>query len=184
MEYSGKALDILETAKKLFSQKGFKAVTTREIAEKAKVNEVTIFRHFKNKENLFDSVITYSVSKPNIKHFIDPNEPVFEKYLLGIAKLLQSIFTDNLEIFKIELFEFQMSNNRQHIKKMPNMVKDKFVEYLINNQKMNKEKAEIFAVSYMLSVHGLCMNIYFLKIFNPAPNFDDCLAFIIDKFKN
>jgi len=44
---------IVEAAKLLFMENGFKGTTTKLIAEKAGVNEVTLFRHFKNKEGIF-----------------------------------------------------------------------------------------------------------------------------------
>ncbi|MBO0800867.1 MAG: helix-turn-helix transcriptional regulator, partial [Blastocatellia bacterium] len=40
---------ILEVAVKLFSQKGFRGTTTKEIALAAGVNEAIIFRHFATK---------------------------------------------------------------------------------------------------------------------------------------
>ncbi len=46
---------ILEAAFALFAEKGFSGTTTREIAELASVNEVTIFRHFRSKEALFQA---------------------------------------------------------------------------------------------------------------------------------
>lgn len=49
---------ILEAALDLFSEKGYHASTTRKIASKAGVNEVTLFRHFKTKIALFDAVLT------------------------------------------------------------------------------------------------------------------------------
>lgn len=48
---------ILEAALDLFSERGFYATTTRKIAQKAGVNEVTLFRHFSNKINLFHEVL-------------------------------------------------------------------------------------------------------------------------------
>lgn len=48
---------ILEAALDLFSTKGFHATTTRQIAQKAEVNEVTLFRQFKNKLTLFQEVL-------------------------------------------------------------------------------------------------------------------------------
>lgn len=48
---------IIEAALDLFSEKGFHATTTRKIAQKADVNEVTLFRHFKNKAALFREVL-------------------------------------------------------------------------------------------------------------------------------
>lgn len=48
---------ILEAALDLFSEKGFHASTTRKISQKAGVNEVTLFRHFKTKLTLFEEVL-------------------------------------------------------------------------------------------------------------------------------
>jgi AcrR family transcriptional regulator len=48
---------ILKTAIRLFAQKGFRGTTTREIALSAGVNEVTIFRHFARKQDLYDAVL-------------------------------------------------------------------------------------------------------------------------------
>lgn len=48
---------ILEAALDLFSMNGFHATTTRKIADKAGVNEITLFRHFKNKMTLFHEVV-------------------------------------------------------------------------------------------------------------------------------
>jgi AcrR family transcriptional regulator len=43
---------IIEAASRLFVERGFSGATTRAIAEKAGVNEVTLFRHFGSKQNL------------------------------------------------------------------------------------------------------------------------------------
>src|SRR5271156_951372 len=48
---------ILEAAILIFARDGVSGATTREIARVAKVNEVTLFRHFKNKEELLRQVI-------------------------------------------------------------------------------------------------------------------------------
>ncbi len=48
---------ILDAAMVIFSKNGYNGATTIKIAEKAGVNEITIFRKFKSKENLLKSVI-------------------------------------------------------------------------------------------------------------------------------
>jgi AcrR family transcriptional regulator len=48
---------ILEAATRIFARDGVSGATTREIARAAKVNEVTLFRHFKNKEELLLQVV-------------------------------------------------------------------------------------------------------------------------------
>lgn len=44
---------IIEAARELFMENGFKGTTTKMIAQKAGVNEATLFRHFKSKEGIF-----------------------------------------------------------------------------------------------------------------------------------
>lgn len=47
---------IIQAAYDLFSEKGFDKTSTREIAERAGVAELTLFRHFQNKHNIFYQV--------------------------------------------------------------------------------------------------------------------------------
>jgi AcrR family transcriptional regulator len=51
------SLRILEAAIKIFARDGVSGATTREIARAAKVNEVTLFRHFQNKDELLRQVV-------------------------------------------------------------------------------------------------------------------------------
>lgn len=48
---------ILQTAASLFARKGFQGTTTREIAQRARVNEAIVFRHFPTKDELYWAVI-------------------------------------------------------------------------------------------------------------------------------
>jgi len=48
---------ILEAATRVFARDGVSGATTRKIARLAKVNEVTIFRYFKNKNELLRQVV-------------------------------------------------------------------------------------------------------------------------------
>jgi AcrR family transcriptional regulator len=50
------AQDILNAAAELFGERGYKGTTTRAIAERAGVNEVTIFRRFKNKQGILNAL--------------------------------------------------------------------------------------------------------------------------------
>jgi TetR/AcrR family transcriptional regulator len=48
---------ILEVATGLFARQGYQGTTTRQIAQRANVNEAIIFRHFPSKEELYWAVI-------------------------------------------------------------------------------------------------------------------------------
>jgi AcrR family transcriptional regulator len=54
---------ILEAAMKLFSEKGFSGTTTKEIAEKAGVNEALIFRYFSTKRDLYGAIIERKIEE-------------------------------------------------------------------------------------------------------------------------
>lgn len=53
----GRRQQIIGVARDLFARRGFRGTTTRQIAERARVNEAIIFRHFPRKEDLYWAVI-------------------------------------------------------------------------------------------------------------------------------
>jgi AcrR family transcriptional regulator len=53
---------ILEAAERVFSRDGFQGATTREIAREAGVNEVTLFRHFRSRDDLLrETILSHSI---------------------------------------------------------------------------------------------------------------------------
>jgi AcrR family transcriptional regulator len=58
---------ILDVAVKLFSQKGFRGTTTKEIALAAGVNEAIIFRHFATKSDLYAAIIDGKAGSAKVK---------------------------------------------------------------------------------------------------------------------
>ena len=66
---------ILETSIELFAEKGFNGTTTKEIAEKAEVNESLIFRHFSTKRELYGAIIEKKINEePGISMPLHENE--------------------------------------------------------------------------------------------------------------
>lgn len=47
----------------MFSQFGLKKVTTDDIAKRARISKATIYRHYRNKQEIFDDVIAYEVNQ-------------------------------------------------------------------------------------------------------------------------
>ncbi|MFT4175451.1 MAG: TetR/AcrR family transcriptional regulator [Luteolibacter sp.] len=60
-------LRLLEAARAEFSEKGLEGATTRGIAERAGCNEVTLFRHFENKQKLLSAVV--QETSEEFRHF-------------------------------------------------------------------------------------------------------------------
>ncbi len=107
---------ILEAAINLFAEKGFSAATTIEIAERAKVAEVTIFRHFKTKKDLlhmavleFIQVFSENFAFDTLKKVIDENKDESPKALLKHILLDRSDFFQNyLPYIKVIFHEIQI----------------------------------------------------------------------------
>jgi TetR/AcrR family transcriptional regulator len=61
---------LVRVAIDLFSRKGFKGTTTREIAAAAGVTEAIIFRHFETKEHLHTAIIDQKLNSPQTAQWI------------------------------------------------------------------------------------------------------------------
>lgn len=60
---------ILATAVSLFSQRGFKGTTTKEIARAAGVSEAMVFRHFENKDALYEAILDTKGCQDGVRRF-------------------------------------------------------------------------------------------------------------------
>src|SRR5213075_29114 len=68
-------LQILRVAMRLFSQRGFRGTTTKEIALAAGVSEAMVFRHFATKEELYSAILDH---KACLHDDLDPLQKVAE----------------------------------------------------------------------------------------------------------
>ena len=60
---------ILQTAVNLFSQRGFKGTTTKEIARASGVSEAMVFRHFATKDELYGAILDTKGCQDGIHRF-------------------------------------------------------------------------------------------------------------------
>jgi len=54
---------IIEAALEVFSERGYEGSTVKKIAERAKINQALIYQHFKNKEDLYKSILEKTPSQ-------------------------------------------------------------------------------------------------------------------------
>ncbi|MDA8214754.1 MAG: TetR/AcrR family transcriptional regulator [Nitrospiraceae bacterium] len=106
---------ILETALKLFSQKGYLGATTKEIAKEAGIAEVTLFRHFPSKENLFEEVINTHSFLPALKELMPEIATMsYEKALTVIAKRFLETLSSRKDLIQIMHSEMQRYPEKIH----------------------------------------------------------------------
>ena len=106
---------LLDAAADTFAKDGIRGATTREIARKARVNEVTLFRHFKSKEQLLRAVLQrglasevaimdqHSSWKENLRESMEKYARHYYSHLEKKKGMARAFLADDLEF--VGLFE-------------------------------------------------------------------------------
>lgn len=141
---TSKQQKIVETAIKMFAEKGYANTPTSEIAKKAGVAEGTIFRHYGTKDNLLLSVILpfFKESIPDVAEEIfneiqSENMVSFEDFLRAFLKNRMEFIQNNSEIFRVvvkelfyseelrkEILPIFFTNIQQHFNKVIDQYKE------------------------------------------------------------
>lgn len=97
---------ILSAARQLMAQKGYKGATTRKISELAGVNEVTIFRHFKNKERILVELLEDLTDiRPLLEKSLEQDYSSLKEMLVHYARTYYEMLVDRKEILMICMIE-------------------------------------------------------------------------------
>lgn len=101
-ELTEKQAKIVQAAIEIFSEKGFAATSTSEIAKRAGVAEGTIFRHYKTKKDLLLSIVFPVLSKIVVPFFADKFiKEVFQvEKLHDMEQLLRNLIRNRFEFMK------------------------------------------------------------------------------------
>lgn len=83
---------ILDAAVELFSERGFRSVTTRELAQAVGVTEPVLYHHFKDKRDLYGALIERKTHQATgtLERFerLFQNTPDDRLFLIGVAQLM------------------------------------------------------------------------------------------------
>lgn len=135
---------ILETAIKLMEKKGFKAVTTKEIAAESGFCEMTLFRHFGTKQNILEKAVeTHS-------YLIDMKSILYDKVDYDLKKDLTRVSKKYHEYIKCNenmiLLSFHERNTHPYIGERLSENPKQLKIYLINYFKVMQEKGKMIGV--------------------------------------
>jgi AcrR family transcriptional regulator len=159
---------ILDVALEMFAEKGFKATTTRAIAEKADVNEVTLFRHFGSKEKLFFSIVDReaTVRMGIIQMDFEPSEDMVED-LSVIGNFIIKGMLERASFFKLMVMEVdRYPEIWEHIGTVPLSAISKLTQYFDSAKKKGLVRkdvdSEIMAVSFFSFLFRILVSSAFL----------------------
>lgn len=175
-EFSDTDEKIIKATFGILQEEGFAKATTKKIAAEAGVNEITIFRNFKNKQNLVEVTKEYYLNLfleklAEIFDFSEDDE--IEEYLQSNFIGLLSIPENEFSIIKLAMEEVrEVPDKKLLISRITNTIIDKLEEFF-NSQ---REKGKIRDVdTRVLAV--MCFSLTFQslvlwKIYDDNPDID------------
>lgn len=125
---------IIEAAIELVYEKGYKGATTRAIAQRANVNEVTIFRHFGNKKGIVEAAIQkYAFVELLENTFAEKVVWDIEKDLKMLVREYQALLDQKKTVILLALRESNefpelndmLKRSRKHILKSSHIILNK-----------------------------------------------------------
>ncbi len=148
---------ILSAALKLFAENGYKGATTLIIAEEAGFSEKTLFRKFKTKENLFNSVITQGSEKLEkdfeTSIFLD-NKFESSKDFLGILiKNLAKLTEDNYEYISLSINERNRVSGTTAAEEITYILSD-YIQKNIQNKEIDYQIFTVTILSFIFNIIG------------------------------
>ncbi|MGE7887118.1 TetR/AcrR family transcriptional regulator [Bacillus cereus] len=156
---------VMEAATLLFGEKGYTATTIREVAEKAGVSELTIFRNFKNKENLFrESIILRTTPVALLEGIEEQFTGNLHKDLTKVAETYIQINLPKLNYIWAALIE---SRQNSEMKALLHELNSHLVNHLEKYLKQLGEKGHISTCNYRL-IANMFYGQLFLYIMNAS----------------
>ncbi len=151
---------LIDAAGELFAEKGFKETTVREICELAGANLAAVNYYFRDKENLYQEVLSSVVSKMGDKSFLeileDPHTSSRDKLYLFVKTFLSRRFDPEAPHWHFELIARQMVEAPESLKPKgsENLRTHYHVLYQIVSSCLGPEAAPELVQKCILSIVG------------------------------
>lgn len=176
---------LLNASLLLFSQKGYTAVTTKEIAKEAGVCEMTLFRHFENKHNLFEKAFDKYVFFPKYRALFEGLEWDLEKDLIKICTSYQYTLYNNRNIILMYLKNQQLNPDFDiTVLRIPHEFK-KLLTYYFEEMRKREiiiENPDTLAISFLTTNFGLFITSLIMNKLTFENDIEECILSYVKVF--
>ena len=166
---------LIDVAIRLFSQKGFRGTTTKEIALAARVNEAIIFRHFATKDDLYTAILEHKAGQMlaeewlgEFKQHAAKNED--EALLRSLARRIIEHHRRDNDFLRLMLYSALEGHElaRSFIEKQDKPINEFFYGYIARRQRegafrCGQPKAIMHAFMGMIYNHVLTSRLFDLE---------------------
>lgn len=172
---------VLDAALELFGSQGFAATTTKEIAKRAGVNEVTLFRIFGSKQGLYASMFAERSLIPSIMGSVEFDDDVpLEEMMMRNASAVLSILKENRHIFMVMLSDvWKQPKARRTFGEVPMQTAIRFLSSMFERQmemgRMDRMDPEIAARAMIGMVQAYFLTTYLMQGSADDPQRDEMI---------
>ena len=175
--------DILDVAEKLFSEKGFEAISIREISKAAEINIAMVSYYFGSKEKLYEEVVNRKlISSEMIIKYIEQHETYTNK-LFAIVDMFINKFFERRDFQNIIFREMAMNQRTGMAELITNRLHQNFsvIQDVIENGIKHKEFKKVDVELTVMTIIGVVKTYTtscsiacrVLKIDDPEKVYDD-----------
>lgn len=134
---------IIYEALNLFSTRGFDAISVRDIAKAVGIKASSLYNHFKNKQDIFDTIVNkYSKHVKKFLERITPDNAVSDPRLNNMKHISDELFfKKSIDMFKFYLEDEYMIKFRKLLtieqfknNKIANLYNELFIDDILNFQ--------------------------------------------------
>ncbi|MFB9329962.1 TetR/AcrR family transcriptional regulator [Paenibacillus aurantiacus] len=152
---------LMAAAIELMASRGYKGVSTKEIASAAGVSEMTLFRQFGSKKNLLDQAVDrYHYAAEMERFFQDAIVWELRADLTRISRLYHDIMHRNRHLFLIVLKDDELTDIRERAQQHPRKLLALLTGYLADmreRQAVTDMDVQAQAIAFMWMNYGAFM---------------------------
>jgi AcrR family transcriptional regulator len=158
---------ILTAAEKAFARSGWLGATTREVARLAKVNEVTLFRHFRSKKALMEAVINGFIDdrRKIVAEGLADDLPL-EAVLTRYAESYEQSMSRSADLMRAFLAEYtrRPAALRAVVEGAAGPFREQLIAFLVRRQERGEIRADVNCSAAMELFSGM----FFSRVVKPC----------------
>ncbi|MBM7617536.1 AcrR family transcriptional regulator [Weissella uvarum] len=163
---------VLQAAVELFSEKGYAGTSTSEIAKLSGMSEATVFKYFKTKHELLESIL-----EPMVEHLVpsiaqdfvssvQAHQMSLDDFINFIVHDRYAFFAENQHVIMILLTEFL--TNKDFVEKAKTKISPYFENLLAQVEKIGGDELAVTPVEVIRIVGGQLV-MYLMQQFKLMP---------------
>ncbi len=186
-DFSESKQRVFEASLRLFASKGYDATSMSDIADAVGIRKSSLYSHFKNKETLFDTILTRIIAQQHEQTtsilYAIRNETPLKQLELYFINFIQSCRNNTEVDFWIRFYYFPPASLAASILRKTQTAEDagreklhRIIQNGIANGSIRDMPADDVLITYYQLLMGFLVSLNDYQKMDPAPDMHRCLG--------